>query len=41
MPTILNNYRALIYNGNMDGICGAPSTDAFIAALEWCVQPNR
>jgi vitellogenic carboxypeptidase-like protein len=35
MPTLLENYKVLIYNGNLDLILGAPLTEKYIRTIPW------
>ena len=34
-PTLLANYRVLVYSGQLDAIIGAALTDAFLQSLQW------
>jgi len=35
MPTLLDNYKVLIYNGQLDIILGPPLTEKFLRTIEW------
>jgi carboxypeptidase C (cathepsin A) len=38
MPTLLENYRVFIYNGNFDMVCGALGVERIYYNLEWAGQ---
>eukprot|EP00823_Brevimastigomonas_motovehiculus_P004991 TRINITY_DN343_c0_g2_i1.p1 TRINITY_DN343_c0_g2~~TRINITY_DN343_c0_g2_i1.p1 ORF type:complete len:497 (+),score=111.72 TRINITY_DN343_c0_g2_i1:59-1549(+) len=38
MSVLLENYRVLVYNGNLDALCNAPGVDAFVASIVWSGQ---
>ena len=35
MPELLENYRVLVYSGQLDVIVGAPLTTAFLRSIDW------
>ncbi|XP_054157694.1 probable serine carboxypeptidase CPVL [Oppia nitens] len=35
MPTLLDNYKVLIYTGNVDIIVSAPATENYIRTIQW------
>jgi len=35
LSTVMDNYRVLIYNGNLDGVCASPTTDAMVDSIVW------
>lgn len=35
LETLMENYRVLIYNGQLDIICGLPLTEAYLYKLNW------
>eukprot|EP01059_Diplonema_ambulator_P006730 TRINITY_DN16342_c0_g1_i1.p1 TRINITY_DN16342_c0_g1~~TRINITY_DN16342_c0_g1_i1.p1 ORF type:complete len:514 (+),score=89.86 TRINITY_DN16342_c0_g1_i1:47-1543(+) len=39
-PTLLDNYRCLLYSGQWDVIVGAPLTIAFLRSINWDGQPE-
>lgn len=38
LPTLLENYKVLIYNGNLDIILGPAQTETFLRGLRWSGQ---
>jgi len=40
LPTILDNYKVMIYNGQLDIILSAPQCENFLQTLEWSQSKN-
>ena len=38
LSTLMDNYKVLLYNGQLDLIVGGPLTERFLQVLEWTGQ---